>query len=245
MKIFFDLTRSNNIIEIDGLPTFIKSAYSFLDSGYSKSEDFIFCVLIDHIVDWNLGNIIYKHFPKSSIINIGSVTKGQAETVFISLGANFPSNQPIVIFNGDSYFVQSNLEYDLDNFQFLSQGYLTYFVDSSESNKWSFIKFSKSNCLTKIEEKKKVSNFASTGLYAFKDKNIFMQYYCKTFLENKKNKEYYISYMYKDMIKDGLCILAKKCDEFHCFGTPEDLDIYRNKNNKLKEGEKGTLLEGL
>lgn len=43
---------------------------------------------------------------------------------------------------------------------------------------------------------------------------------------SEAHKEYYISYVYSEMIADGRKIRLAKTDDFHSFGTPLELNEY-------------------
>lgn len=68
---------------------------------------------------------------------------------------------------------------------------------------------------------------ASTGIYYFKNWQIFKKYADKIMIDGFENlKEGYVSLLFNPMVRDGLKILVNYVSKFICLGTPEDLEQY-------------------
>lgn len=159
---------------------------------------------------------------KIQIINLPDVTKGQAETVFLGLKkSSFLENDPLYIFNIDTFrpcFTKPSFEKIID-------GYLEVFV--GEGDNWSYAKtLEGTDKVIKTAEKLPISDYCCTGLYFFKNPDIFIETFVKTYGKDCIGNEQYIAPMYNSLILDGKDIrinLIPKNDVVFC-GVPSEYE---------------------
>jgi len=165
-------------------------------------------------------------------------TMGAAETILNCL-KTFNDSQlekKCITIDGDTF-------YDIDiinkyrNQQ--SGNAVVYFNDDQEKPIYSYISINISNIITDIKEKEKISSNANTGCYCFENGRLLMKYCEKIICNNiPQNKEYYVSCVIREMLKDNYIFYAIKIayDEFHCVGTPLQIRIFCNnyKNEEKK-----------
>ncbi len=156
------------------------------------------------------------------VIEIDYLTKGQAETTMLAL-ANCDENEPILIFNIDTHLNLSEQELN----QELMQGYDGWLQTfKAPGDHWSFAAVNEQNQVVAVSEKKRISDFASTGLYYFRSAELF-----KTLFEKYKTAvqqqygEMYIAPLYQYLINEGgkvghYCISYEKVVPL---GTPEEV----------------------
>ena len=123
-------------------------------------------------------------------------TNGQAETATIALNSIKSTLGSFALFNGDTIIKNRNLDLLFERIQINSlDGLIDCF--NSISNKYSYIKY-QNNIVLDIVEKKVISNYATSGLYLFSSKKDFLN----AFNCIKKDKEIYISSIYKELISN-------------------------------------------
>lgn len=202
------------LINVNNNPMFLNSLKSILNV-FGSEHDYYFVIQDNSFLEYRLHclceDVVFL------VCKVETITSGQAETATIPF--NFiHNNEPIVIFNCDTCFEGINLK----NYCYKYDGCISYF-DTEEKDKWSFISINEYNMVTSIKEKVPISNHATSGLYIFKNKEIYTKYYEKIL---HYNTERYISLVYAEMIKDNLEIKALPTDVVGCYGTPEQLEEY-------------------
>ncbi len=72
-----------------------------------------------------------------------------------------------------------------------------------------------------------MQEYASSGTYYFRTGALALQYCQATVDANLAlNGEYYVSLVYKPMLRDGRSVIVYPLQHFMQWGTPEDLDVY-------------------
>lgn len=147
-----------------------------------------------------------------------TTNSGQAETarIGVNLLNNDPNlrDRPILIHNIDTFIYQRDFNYINAQLN-CNDGYIDIF--ESSNHEYSYALFDKDFYLQDIVEKVLVSNYASSGLYGFKNSQIFIDYYSDNFI--------YISEIYRSMIASNKKI---KCSPIYddlqtlVLGTPEE-----------------------
>lgn len=112
--------------------------------------------------------------------------------------------------------------------------------DKESSEKWSFVNI-ENEWITNVAAKKKISDTAVCGWYAWTKGSDFIKYGIKQIInQDKVNGEYYLCPVFNYAIGDGKKILPILVDriKMHGLGTPEDLRKYisnaEHKNNKIQ-----------
>lgn len=165
-------------------------------------------------------------------INYIGDTNGQAHTAFI--GTNLiRNNDPVFVHNADTILCGRNIQTIVND---LKNG-VDAFVDSfvATNPKYSYIQVD-GNKVIKIEEKKAISPFASSGLYVFKNKDIYEKYY-NNVLVNFTGKEMYIANILSQMIDDGLSVVTNTInykEETIVLGSPQEYGIEMAKQVLMK-----------
>ena len=161
------------MLEAHGQSLFSHAVSSF--SEYFQKEKFLF------IVRDILGTV---DFLKQEIANLGihnahffileEETRGQAETVYLGLQSLPLSDEPITIFNIDTFRPGFRYPENITDWD----GYLEVF--KGEGDNWSFAKpvNNSSSKVAETAEKRPISALCSTGLYYFKSIELFNRSYC-------------------------------------------------------------------
>lgn len=182
----------------------------------------------------------FKKQLKKEIIKLGinsnsiryiNDTNGQAHTAFIA--AKLIKNRfPIFIHNADTILYNRNfkkIKICLEK----ADSYIDTFV--SQNPKYSYVK-KKGKKVNSIQEKIRISNSASSGLYCFKESSLYQKYYNK-FIKKFKKKEIYISNIINLMIKYKLKVLTNQNNKDFkttVLGTPDEYGLANKKALKRK-----------
>lgn len=160
------------------------------------------------------------------ILELNELTDGQATSVYLSKKLWHPTTE-LLIYNIDTYINPGILSISL--IPKGSQGWIPC-VDVP-GNHWSFAAINEEGWLIGIEEKKRISNNCSIGLYWFNDAMDYVNAY-DTFYQsvsNLINGERYIAPLYKEMVEAKKLISISLLDKKEVFflGTPLELDNFK------------------
>ena len=228
------ITLPKYLLEIDESIILEKVIASF-DLDHFLSVTFI--CLKEHVSEYRLHKTINKAVGSHENINIIAIddtTGGQAETAYVYLKDNYIEN--IVIFNVDTFFIE---KLDLrDSFNEHCSGSLQLF-ETEFGEHYSFALPSPTEQglanIIQVTEKVRISHYASTGLYLFKNSHIFNAAFEKFISDeaNNSHTESYISLIYEELIRGGATIAGFLCDEknIKVAGTPLEYEnILLNKS---------------
>lgn len=188
---------------------------------------YIFLVLKDHYDKFNLKNLLGSIVNKSSVIVVDSVTEGAACTALLAKKL-INNDDELIIANSDQWM-------DWNSSHFLSSlrrrkadgGIATFFATHP---KWSFAKIDENNLVSEVAEKNPISTVATTGIYYFAKGKYFVDAAETMISKNiRTNNEFYICPSFNEMIKNGHKVYSYPIAEMQGLGTPEDLEIYLNK----------------
>ena len=154
--------------------------------------------------------------PLENIFLISDTT-GQAETASKAISEvcdRFGSlNGNIVFHNIDTILYNRKIN-EISSLLDVNDGYIDIF--ESNNHAYSYVLLEDGN-VKSIAEKIVISNSATSGIYAFKDINVFIKFY--------KNDMLYIRDIYKYMIEKGLSIVTSSIysgDDTIVLGTPSE-----------------------
>lgn len=189
---------------------------------YYKTEKFIFiCRDVYNTPEFIETELKKIGITSYEIIVLNAETRGQAETVFLSLDY-IPENEPFVIFNIDTH--EKNFELSEES----SDAYLEVF--KGEGEHWSFaLPKENSTLVEKTAEKVRISDLCSNGVYGFQNKQIYINAYIDLIRRNPG--ELYIAPMFNSIIEKGMTVRYKLVDiNEHIFmGTPTEYTDFLGK----------------
>lgn len=214
------------LIEIQDKPFLYWSTMSILK--YLDVEDITFVVLQEHIDKFSIDKVILKYFENANIVVLPEVLKGAVLTCMEGV-TTINDDKPIV-FNDCDHMFKCNEFYNYikNDYSENVDGALLTFL--SNDPKFSFLELNEEQNVIRTVEKEAISNHAICGAYYFKNKEIFLKNAVE-YLENCNYNEYYISGVYNIMIKNGAIIKNFTVDKHIPFGTPEEYEIAKNKED--------------
>jgi NDP-sugar pyrophosphorylase family protein len=207
------------LIDVFGRPMY---AWAMESLPLELATRVIFICLAEHLRDRKLEQDIrrrYGHF-ELAIISLDEVTEGQACTV-LKAESLIDNNEPLLIYNADTY-CRTELATRLPTLPESVAGVLGVF--RAAGDKWSFARTDAAGRVVETAEKRRISDWASTGLYYFRRGCEFVEHSHKMIAENERvNNEFYVAPIYNRMIAAGAEIWIDPADEVWALGTPEDL----------------------
>jgi dTDP-glucose pyrophosphorylase len=207
------------LIPVDGVPMFVRSLSGM---PLEMAARVTFVVRREDVDSLKIDQVIQEHVhhPQLRVVSVKTMTSGQGASVLEALEPYDPG-ESLLIFNADSAFEDdigpflASIGEDVD-------GFLQTFQDSQP--RWSFVRCDPEPWVVETAEKRVISNHASTGLYYFRRAEDFVE---AMRLTPWAGGETYVAPLYNHLLGLGRKVLARPCAKFFCFGTPEDLDSYR------------------
>ena len=143
-----------------------------------KYENIILLANIkDHAYFPHIKSIMKFHgVAQENLIGLGE-TSGQAETALFGvnyLEERYKSNSPLLIHNIDTILLNRDI-YNIEKALLLSNGYVDVF--HANSKEYSYVITNSSDEVIEIAEKIVISDNATSGLYGFKNPQIFKKNY--------------------------------------------------------------------
>ena len=203
--------------------------FRVVESLNIKKDDTITLIYNESLNDHNIISSIQNQFRniKFNFIGLKFETRGAAETVLCGLN-NFNQaelNKPCMLTDCDTLYHQDVVSL-YKNKDIYGKNAIFYFLDNQDKPIYSYIKI-KNNFVIDIKEKEKISNYANTGIYCFESATLLKRY-CEKLLNSgeRSNNEFYISDIYKKMLKEKNKILSIKVEKFSPLGTPLQLKSF-------------------
>ena len=206
------------LIPVLGKPMLYWALKSIDGIEYSQ---LVFIALKEHEVNFGLKTLLHELYGNNvTLILIDEVTEGQLCTV-LAAEEHLNSSEDILITSSDT-FVKSKIGEHISRKADDCAGLIS--VANLPGDRWSFAKVDETGRVTEVAEKRRISNYASTGLYYFANGYDFLTE-AKRIIENKEKTqgEYYVILVYQKLIERGLKIEISLADEVYDMGTPASL----------------------
>lgn len=201
--------------------------FHVIDNISLKEEDNLIIIYNIELNNYDFNNILKHRYKNIILIELNKQTEGAAETILYGL-----NNCDKKILKNKTVLFDCDTFYHIDILQIFRNQHenaVFCFKDSQDKPIFSYVNIDGNNIVTDIKEKIKISDYANTGCYCFKDCEILKQY-CEKIMKNniREKNEFYTSCVIKEMIKDNYifnCNIINNND-FSCVGTPLQLKIY-------------------
>lgn len=208
---------------------FIEAAKSF-----GLNQNWVFITRLNKSKK-EIENIVKNKTKNSKIIYLKKKTKGQADTIFKAKKFIKYNSTNIYINSCDLFF-----EYDKRELNSKIKKYdLIVFINKpnkinlNNTNKYGWIKILNGKVI-KSSCKKKVSNIPNKdwiiiGSFVFKNRFVFNLVLTKLFKQNYKiNNEFYLDTTIEIALKLGLKVGYIKVSKYKSWGTPKELNYFKN-----------------
>jgi len=210
LGIRFESTILKPFILINDKPMFRwaeQSAMNFLSRAYPDSLlQFFGCIRFDEIP--KVSKYLTKYNSLLKLVPLPHQTAGPAESVYLS---DINGAESLVIHDCDLVAWPGNYKNHNDSD-------LEIYFTKSSNPQHSFINIEK-GFVTRIEEKKMISNLGVVGIYYFRTKTLFDHLYEKTDFD----EGHYISNVVKTALKLKYKVVAKEVGSCLSMGTPAEV----------------------
>jgi NDP-sugar pyrophosphorylase family protein len=219
-------SRPKPLIDVLGKPMFTWAIESLNGMNYSE---IIFIALKEHESQFGLRELMYKYVKVPfKLVLIDEVTEGQLCTV-LAAKSIINTHESLLVIASDT-LIEGNLMSDLTSAIENVDGIIS--VLNLPGEQWSFVKVVNDGRAIEVAEKKRISDWASTGMYYFKSGAKFVEEAERLINNNERTRgEFYIMPLYQKLIDEGLNIRIVKAKNMWDMGTPEALaQFVANKN---------------
>ena len=211
------------LIDVNGKPMI-----QVVVDNINIDANYIFVVRAEHRIKYNLDALLNLIAPNCKIVQVDSITEGAACTTL--LAKEFINNDnPLLMANSDQF-----VEWDSNEFMYKmieqksDAGILSF---ESTHPKWSFAKIDENGYVTQVAEKNPISNIATVGVYYWAKGSDYVKYAEQMIEKNiRVNNEFYVCPVFNEAIADNKKIKTFNIKKMWGLGTPEDLNIFLNKN---------------
>lgn len=206
------------LIEVCGKPM-IEVVYNNIDIN----GKYIFIIQKQHNLKYGMKELLETISPNCSIIQIEGLTDGAARTTLLAK-EYIDNDEELIIANSDQFvdwnpngFCELIKKNDCD-------GAILLF--KCIHPRCSFAKVDR-GIITKVVEKKVISDDATVGIYGWKRGSDYVKY-AERMIKKKimTNGEYYVAPVYQEAIDDGKTIMPYSCNKMLGLGSPEELDYF-------------------
>jgi dTDP-glucose pyrophosphorylase len=216
------------------IPVFGKPMYSWAVDGLplDPTTRLIFVCLKEHLDGSNLERDIQTRYAphNPAVIALDQVTEGQACTVLMAR-PYINSAEELIIYNADTHYQTSIRQALMTSLQ-SADGVLDVF--RAEGDHWSFARTDDTGRVVECAEKKRISEWATTGLYYFRSGSDFVKHAEAMIAANERTKgEFYVVPIYNRMIAAGCDIRINPVTDVWVLGTPEELAVFERTHQEF------------
>jgi HAD superfamily hydrolase (TIGR01509 family) len=212
------------LIEVEGEPMI-----KVVTSNLNLDANFIYIVQKAHRLKYNLDTLLNLISPNCKIVEVDGITDGAARTTLLAK-EYINNNRPLILANSDQFLVWDSNEfmYKLSETS-ADAGIVTF---RSTHPKWSFVKIDEKGLVTEVAEKNPISKYATAGIYYWKNGSDYVKYAEQMIEKNLKvNNEFYVCPVFNEAIADGLKVRVFDIEKMWGLGTPEDLDVFLQRDH--------------
>lgn len=159
------------------------------------------------------------------IVELDELTDGQASSAYLSRDLWLP-DAPLLIYNIDTYVEPDALR--PRDIKPGSDGWVPCFQVPGDH--WSFVQVGADGWAVDLAEKRRISEYASIGLYWFADAAAYADAYRRFFADpaNLVRGERYVAPLYRQLLDDGakVSISGLPVSSVHVLGTPAELEQF-------------------
>lgn len=183
------------------------------------------CLAENRSADYVRGRCEMLGLDDVHIVELQQLTDGQATSAYVSREVWRPE-EPLLIYNIDTYVNPRAL--NPADIRPGSDGWVPCFQVPGEH--WSFVKLGADGWATDLAEKKRISDYASIGLYWFAQAGRYVQAYERFFADpaNLVRGERYVAPLYRQILAEGgkISIADLALQDVHVLGTPAELETF-------------------
>ena len=212
------------MLDVRGRPIFdwaLQSLRGFIDRGWG----FTFVTREDEAVIQFVKSRSQKlGIALDALVSLRETTRGQAESAIIGArAASSSDSMPLVIFNVDTFVRPESVNsWEVQE----NDGWIPCFPGQGSS--WSFVSIDGTGRARDVAEKRRISKWASVGLYGFRSKELFVNTYSRYMATGyNENQELFVAPLYNVLLAKSHQVLVPKLtrNDVVALGTPSDVRL--------------------
>ena len=199
-----------------------------LDNLSIINNENVYLICNKSLKKYRFDDEIKKKYPNYNIIYLDADTRGAAETIYLGT-KDIEHDTETILLDGDTFYgIDLLAMYRMSK----QKNMVVCFKQSDERPVYSYVGFNENKIINKIAEKKRITEFANTGAYAF-EKLSELRTYCKKIIDDdlRFGGEFYMSRVISEMVNDKKKFVANVISEsdFDVVGTPFQYKLFQNK----------------
>jgi NDP-sugar pyrophosphorylase family protein len=210
------------LIEVAGRPMYSWAVESL---PLDLASRLVFICLAEHLEQYPLASDITARYGQwdPAVIGLNGVTDGQLCTVLEARDA-LDQDEGLVVFNADTY-CKTDLRRTLQELPEGVAGVIGVF--RADGDHWSFARVDDEGRVVETAEKRRISDWATTGLYHFTSTREFLRNADAMIARDDRTRgEFYVAPLYNSLIDAGADIRIDIADEVWVLGTPPELAAF-------------------
>lgn len=217
-------TTPKPLIELKGKPLFVRAIESVKVDGAPMKYSLI--VRQEHIDDYAIDKGICGILPDAMVYSVEKTTRGAVETCLIA-EAGIADDDAVVVMDCDLEFRSEGYKRIIEdclNKNDATGGALVSF--ESDQPKYSYAEVDADGNVVRTAEKEVISSHALCGAYFFASGKEFKETAHALLNAPMEKPEFYVSLLYNRLLAKGDTIKLAPMEEYHSYGTPEELKRY-------------------
>ena len=218
------------LIEVDGTPMAVLAAKSL-----PTADHWIFVCRDEHILEHRIDQVLKLHFPSSDIITVECLTDGQASTCLLARDLLRPDDQ-LTIGACDNAMEYDHVVFEqkITQVDALIWTFRNNFVVLQNPKAYGWVEENDNGTAIQVSCKEPISDkplvdHAVIGSFSFQHAETFLKCVDSMIAKNRRiNNEFYMDVALDECIGLGYEVRTLEVEKYICWGTPQDLDDYRN-----------------
>jgi NDP-sugar pyrophosphorylase family protein len=185
----------------------------------------VFVCLAEHLRGFALEDDIMGRYGDRAleVVALDDVTEGQLCTVLAARHVLDPDDS-VLVYNADTW-CRTGLADRLPGLEATCDGVLGVF--EAEGDHWSFARVDDTGRVVETAEKRRISPWATTGLYHFTSVGRFLDEADRMIADDDRTRgEFYVAPLYNRLIAAGADFRIDVAEEVRPMGTPEELAAF-------------------
>lgn len=220
------------ILPVNGNPMIVEAVECL-----PKTDNKTFITLSEHVIKYNIDNVLKNKYSGCNVITIDSVTEGQACTCEIGINKiKLDDNLPILISASDNGILYNNNEVqkllDDENVDIIVWSFRNSQSSKLSPDSYAWLKVDSENKILNVSCKKFIyddplKTHAIVGTMFFRKSKYFTDGLNENYRLNfRTNGEFYVDDVINRCIDSGLNVKVFECENYICWGTPNDYETY-------------------
>jgi dTDP-glucose pyrophosphorylase len=222
-------TTPKPFIDINGLPMLVRAAKSL-----PPADQWIFICRKSHIKKAKIDEVLIKHFKGAIILSVDQLTDGQASTCLLAREYLEPDDCLTIgaCDNGMEY-KQSRYEQFIREYDAVIWTFRNNPAVLQNPKMYGWVPIDKKGNAVGVSCKKPISDnplcdHAVVGTFSFKRAAHFLKCADKMIKKNRRiNNEFYLDVVLDECVLSGYNVIPFEVDNYTCWGTPKDLEVYQ------------------